>query len=208
MSDHRPDTALVAVLERAQQRGWVGKGPVSAQIAHARAFLDPIDTPPGQAADLGSGGGLPALVLALELPATTWSLMESSRARCDHLVRSAAELELGARVEVVHARVEELATDPAWRERFDLVTARSFGPPAVTAECASPLLHEAGLLVVSDPPDPAEDRWPSPGLATLALRERAAVVADGVHLRVLEKTGPTPPGVPRPNAAIRARPRW
>ena len=48
------------------------------------------------------------------------------------------------------------------------MTARSFGPPAATAECAAPLLAVGGLLVVSEPPD-GPDRWPADALAALGL---------------------------------------
>lgn len=51
------------------------------------------------------------------------------------------------------------------------MVARGFGPPAVTAECAAPLLAEGGRLTVSEPPEPPPDRprWPPEGLAELGL---------------------------------------
>ena len=56
------------------------------------------------------------------------------------------------------------------RGTFDLVTARSFAPPAATAECAAPMLKQGGALVVSEPPDAlGASRWPDVALATLGL---------------------------------------
>jgi 16S rRNA (guanine527-N7)-methyltransferase len=53
------------------------------------------------------------------------------------------------------------------------VVVRSFGPPAVTAECGAPFLRVGGLLVVSEPPaeegKALEERWPADGLAPLGL---------------------------------------
>ena len=71
-------------------------------------------------------------------------------------------------VTVVRARAEDAGRDPGLRGAFGLVTARSFGPPPVTAECAAPFLAVDGRLVVSEPPDGA-DRWPADGVALLDL---------------------------------------
>ena len=50
------------------------------------------------------------------------------------------------RVSASHGRAEELAREPDLRATFDAVTARSFGPPAVTAECGAPFLTAGGVL--------------------------------------------------------------
>jgi 16S rRNA (guanine527-N7)-methyltransferase len=81
------------------------------------------------------------------------------------------------------------------RGTVDGLVARSFGPPATTAECAAPLLAVGGLLVVSDPPD-AGDRWPVEGLALLGLVpvRRAET---GPALQVLRQDVPCPDRYPR-----------
>jgi 16S rRNA (guanine527-N7)-methyltransferase len=123
--------------------------------------------------DLGSGGGLPGLVLARYRPELDLTLLEARQRACRFLRDAVAELGLAA-VVVVEARAEEAARDPELRERFDTVMARSFGPPAVTAECAVGFLVPGGRLVVSEPPigdGPAvpSPRWPAGGLDTLGL---------------------------------------
>ena len=56
------------------------------------------------------------------------------------------------------------------RGTADWVTARSFGPPALTAEMAAPLLRSAGFLVVSEPHDTIVDlRWPTEPLRACGL---------------------------------------
>jgi hypothetical protein len=76
---------------------------------------------------------------------------------------------LGDRVSVYGGRSEECAQSPAYMRSFDLVTARGFASPAATAENASGLLHKDGILLVSEPPDSLESRWPEDGLRILGF---------------------------------------
>lgn len=124
----------------------------------------------GRVLDLGSGGGLPGLVLATERPGLELTLLEARRRACRFLREAVASLELGG-VTVVEARAEEAARQPELRETFDAVVARSFGPPPVTAENAVGFLREGGRLVVSEPPDEAamSARWPAAGLEDLGF---------------------------------------
>ncbi len=117
---------------------------------------------------------------------------------------SEAVLVLGAadRVRVVTARAEVAGRDPALRGRLQAVTARSFGPPATTAECAAPLLAVGGRLVVSEPPD-RPDRWPTDAVAELGLVD-APDAPDG--LRVLRQVTPCPDRYPRRNGLPAKRP--
>lgn len=156
--------------------------------------------------DLGSGAGLPGLPLALRWPATSWALLESGGRRCAALREAVAALALGARVVVVEARAEEAGRDPDLRATFDLVTARAFGAPAVTAECGAPFLRAGGRLAVSEPPAPAPARWPSTGLAQLGLAAAAPVAIGTVHLQVLEQRRPCPDRFPRRTGVPAKRP--
>ncbi len=166
---------LVAVLERSRATGHLGPARVADHISHSLAFAEAFASvaAPVRAADLGAGGGIPGLVLAqLVWPATAWTLVEARRLRAEFLRAAVAELGLESRVVVDDRRAEVLGRDPMSRGSFDLVTARAFGPPAVAAECAAPLLRVGGKLVVSEPParrGASEDRWPAAGLALLGL---------------------------------------
>jgi len=121
--------------------------------------------------DLGSGGGLPGLVLAELWRFARLTLVDANERRTDFLAWAVGDLDLGDRVRVVRARAESLARDPEERSAYDLVVARSFGPPAVTAECSAPFLRAGGALVVSEPPgDPDGSRWPEDGLTVLGMR--------------------------------------
>lgn len=72
--------------------------------------------------DLGTGPGLPGLVIAL-LHDGPVALVEERRRRVDFLERAVAALRLSSRAEIIGARVEALAPRP-----FDVISARAFAP--------------------------------------------------------------------------------
>lgn len=140
---------------------------------HAMGFVafsaDPNTDFTGHVIDIGSGAGLPALVLAEAFPNTTWTLVERRVGRTDLLRRAVQRLGFGDRVEVRSEDVA-VAARSSLRGSGDWVTARSFGPPGDTAECAAPLLREGGHLLTSEPFDGlVADRWPSDGLSRVDL---------------------------------------
>ena len=194
--------ALTAVLERSAACGFLGPSDLEAQIEHARGFGAAL--PRGLraddlACDLGSGGGIPGLVLAVEVwPTSRWVLLEGMAKRCELLKQAVADLGIGDRVRVVHARVEQVGRpDGELRSRCNLVTARSFGPPRVTAEAAAPLLEVGGTLLVSEPPDSRGERWPKEGLAPLGLVPLGVVRTEQAGYMVLRQDQPCPPVHPR-----------
>jgi len=163
---------LDVVLERSRELGFLGPGPVAGHVAHARGFAGGVDAPPERLLDLGSGGGVPGLVLASLWPGADVTLLDSGERRCAFLTDAVHELGWSARARVVRARAEEAGRVTALRGTFDLVVARGFGPPAATAECGAPFLRVGGRLVVSEPPagtGPESQRWPESGIAALGL---------------------------------------
>jgi len=143
---------------------------------------------PTLAIDLGAGGGLPGLVLAATVwPQARWCFLDAHERRTDFLHRAVHRLGLASRVRVVTARAEDHARAIDARATFDLVVARSFSTPAVTAECAAPLLRNGGYLLVSEPPgSPTSQRWPIDGLSLVGFGSAEPVVVDDglepVHL--------------------------
>lgn len=202
-----PAADLEAVLGEARDLGFLGPGALQPQILHARGFASATTRTPESFLDLGSGGGLPGLVLATTWPSATGVLLDAMRRRADFLVRACAALGLEDRISVVCARAEDAAHDPSLRERFDLVTARSFGPPAVTAECAAAFLRPTGELVVSEPPEDVADRWPAEPLAGLGLAVIRAATPTA-RFATLRRVGALPPGTPRRPGIPGKRPRW
>jgi 16S rRNA (guanine527-N7)-methyltransferase len=147
----------------------------------------------GRVLDLGSGGGLPGLVLATYRPELELTLLEARQRACRFLREAVATLEL-TRVTVVESRAEDAARRADLRESFDAVVARSFGSPAVTAECAVGFVRAGGRLVVSEPPRDEErdaaERWPQSGLEQLGLAPAAPGGESGASFVLMEKTRP------------------
>jgi 16S rRNA (guanine527-N7)-methyltransferase len=131
-------------------------------------------------------------------------LLDANARRGAFLEQVVAHLRLADRVTVVVERAERAARDAAWRGTFDLVVARSFGPPAVTAECASGFLRVGGQLVVSEPPTDAGDRWPEGSLGELGLVDRARRGS----VRVLEQASRVSERFPRRVGIPAKRPLW
>ena len=191
------DPKLEAVLTASRDLGFLGPGKPWIHVEHALAFARAVPEAPTRVLDLGSGGGVPGLILArLVWPGATWCLLDGSVKRVAFLETAIAELGLAERVVAQAGRAEEIGRGSE-RGRFDLVVARSFGPPAVVAECAAPFLVVGGRLVVSEPPDTdPTTRWPAAGLADFGL----ALVDHPVGppaLAVLTQAQPCPDRWPR-----------
>jgi 16S rRNA (guanine527-N7)-methyltransferase len=94
--------------------------------------------------DIGSGAGLPGMVLAMVLPDVTVTLLEPMERRCRFLAECAAELEL-ANVCVLRSRAEDAVT--AGLARADVVTARAVAPLARLAELAMDVIRPGGMVL-------------------------------------------------------------
>ena len=203
---------LHAVLEQARELGFLGPAPVAHHIEHARGFVDvagqALERPLTRWCDLGSGGGAPGLVLALTWPAGRGVLVESMQRRAQFLRDAVVRLSLSDRVEVAEGRAEALAHSPGVRETFPLVTARSFATPAVTAEIGAGFVKPTGILVVSEPPSAAAERWPAEGLAHLGFGAAEYRTGRDAHFAVLRKVRSAGNDVPRAVGRPTKRPRW
>ena len=97
---------------------------------------------PGRVGDIGSGAGLPGLVLAIACPDTHFVLIEPMERRVDWLRRESEALELG-NVEVVRARAEEVKLSP----RLDQATARAVSALSKLIPLTVPLVRAGGELL-------------------------------------------------------------
>lgn len=201
---------LEEALRESRKWGFLGPGDVGPHVEHslgfARAWESVRGTPPDVLVDLGSGGGVPGLVLA-DLWRTTTRLVDSMIRRTEFLERAARAPGAPPGISVTCARAEDLARAPAWEYGADLVTARSFGPPAVVAECAARLLVRGGILIVSEPPNtgPEAARWPADGLRALGL-EPIGHMNEPFAFQVLERTGEVDARYPRRSGVPGKRP--
>jgi 16S rRNA (guanine527-N7)-methyltransferase len=207
-------TVLRELLKEARAAGFLGPGPIEPQLHHADGFasiarrLAPAG--PTRLVDLGSGGGIPGLVVVGGWPEASMALLEANGRRAAFLRRALDRLGLGDRVTVLEERAEVCGRQEGLRAGFDGALARSFGRPAVVAECAAPLLRVGGWLVVSEPPrtDPGtedETRWPPTELRQLGL-EPDEVLHEDFEYRTLRQTTPCPDRFPRRNGVPAKRP--
>ena len=169
--------AYGALLAEANRRLNLTRVTEPAEVARlhlldAVAALPLLDAAGARSAiDLGSGGGVPGIPLALARPEMRWILVDSVRKKVDALAAMVDQLDLG-NVTVVAERAELLGRQAAHRERHDLVAARACAPLPVLAELAMPLLAVDGSLLAWKGPLTAGDGELERG--TAALRELGA----------------------------------
>ncbi len=214
------------VLVAAREAGFLGPGAVERHILHAQGFVDLVEaqlsTDTVRLLDLGSGAGLPGLVVACNLPTAQVVLLEANQRRAEFLRRAVVTCGFEGRVTVVHQRAELCGRDPLYRGLFSGVVARSFGSPAVVAECGAPFLVPGGWLIVSEPPDEqgggrsdreategegsgGRVRWPADRLAALGL-EPVGFVRGEFGYEILRQRRPCPLEFPRRNGVPSKRP--
>ncbi len=205
--------ALSEVIGEARTLGFFGPGAIDVQLRHADGFVSitrsNVGAEEARVLDLGSGGGLPGLVVANDWPEAHLTLLDANGRRAAFLRQAVTLLGFSDRVSVVQARAETAGRAPDLRGQFDAVLARSFGRPAVTAECAAPFLRLGGKLVVSEPPKPSGEspddleestgpstRWPAEPLAKLGLEPTETVHAEFAYQVLCQKV-PCPDRYPR-----------
>ena len=167
------DTELLAALAVIQARGAIGERSLIGAVSHADRFVALVPTGGRSLVDLGSGGGLPALVIAWRRPDVSVTMVERRAARADLLRRAVTSLGIGQRTVVVNDDVAAVAADLP--NAFDVVTARSFGDVATTTRFIDMLLANDGVGLVSEPPIDRQATW------ALALAEHPSLLDDGVY---------------------------
>jgi len=163
--------------------------------------------------DLGSGGGFPGLPLAICLPSTRVTLVESVRKKARFLDVAVRAVGLANRVTVVAERAEALAPG-----HWDVVTARAVGSLADLIEVGLPLLGVGGQLAAWKRGD-LTGELATAGAAARALGGSppawhpypddvtAAAGLAGHGIVVVRKVAPSPGGYPR-DPAVRKRRPW
>ena len=124
------DPALVDALASSQRLGMLGERPIAEVIEHAGAFVAALAGVTGTVVDLGSGGGVPGLVIATARPDLRLVLVDRRATRTDHLRRLVRRSASADRVDVLTA--DAAALPGLIAVPVDAVVARGFGPPAET----------------------------------------------------------------------------
>ncbi|MEZ5376703.1 MAG: RsmG family class I SAM-dependent methyltransferase [Acidimicrobiales bacterium] len=186
-------STLDTVLDRARSVGFLGPGPIRAHIEHAERYLTALPQDARRMIDLGSGGGIPGLAILTHRPDLSAVLLDAATKRGAFLTWAVVELGMADRVQVAVGRAELLAHDPSYRQQFDVMVSRGFGPPAITLENARGYVRPGGLAIISEPPGGRS--WPAGALSQLAFEELDA--PDDVA--VFRALGDAPGDIPRPH---------
>jgi 16S rRNA (guanine527-N7)-methyltransferase len=218
---HEPPAEAVPALEALVELLMEDDAPVSPRSAERARQVHVADSVSGldfdqltdarRIADLGSGAGLPGLVLAAALPEARVDLIESVSRKCAFLRRAVERLGI-ANAEVVCARAESWAGGQG-REAYDAVSARAIGRLPTVAELASPLLRDGGYLLSwrgrRDPDEEAKLARAAARLAIEPVEVRAVTPYPGSrdrHIHLVRKNGPTPDDLPRRPGMAAKRP--
>jgi 16S rRNA (guanine527-N7)-methyltransferase len=161
---------------------------------------------PGQHwVDVGSGAGLPGLVLKILQPTIQLTLVESTGKKCTFLQAASAQLGLTG-VQVRNMRAEEAGQLPDLRERADWAIARAVARLPILLEYLLPLVRSGGGVIAMKGSDTVESELADSGSALRTLRGRLRQrfdyslpdVAMAHSLLVFDKVGKTPMQYPRP----------
>jgi 16S rRNA (guanine527-N7)-methyltransferase len=159
---------------------------------------------PGEGIDLGSGGGLPGLPLALARPEMRWTLVDSVAKKVAILAEFAEAMGL-RNVTILADRAETLGQSRDHRERYAVATARACAALPVLAELALPLVAVGGQLIAWKGPLAEADDEVRRGRAAigqlgggpLAIVDPGVAALGGHRLVSVPKERPTDPRFPR-----------
>jgi len=176
----------------------------NAEILHVGDALTLLPLLPPQAhrlADVGAGGGVPGIVLAIARPEIHVTLIEATRKKADFLRAAAAELKL-TNIAVEPRRAEEIAHSPM-RESFDVVVARAVALLPILVEWLLPLVKIGGFALAMKGPKAIEElKQAEYAIGQLGGGRAEALPVElpqtiGHLLIKIPKIGRTPPRFPR-----------
>lgn len=148
--------------------------------------------------DIGSGGGLPGMVMAIARPDLSVTLLEATAKKARFLEQTGMTLGL-TNLGVISQRAEIAgALGTAHRESFDIVTARAVAPLRVLIELTAPFARVGGLIVaVKGEKAATELQAAANALWTLHVDHESTVRQPTASVVLLRKRAETPPKYPR-----------
>ncbi|MDY3024877.1 16S rRNA (guanine(527)-N(7))-methyltransferase RsmG [Streptococcus hyovaginalis] len=152
--------------------------------------------------DIGAGAGFPSLPMKIIFPNLEVTIIDSLNKRIQFLTLLADELQLSG-VHFFHGRAEDFGQDKAFRQQFDVVTARAVARMQVLAELTIPFLTLNGRLIALKASAADQELEAAKTALTLLF---ATIVdsqnyqlpnGDGRNITVVEKKKETPKKYPR-----------
>lgn len=184
----------------------------SLHFLDSAAILGCTDFKNKKVIDVGTGAGFPGLPLRLLEPSISLTLLDSLGKRVDWLREVAADL--GAdEVECLHARAEEQALKPGYRDSYDIAVSRAVADLRLLSELCLPYVKVGGyFLALKSTGTDEELSAAGAGIRLLGGRILPSYdyVIPGTDVKhriiMVEKTAPTPKGYPRRWAKIQKSP--
>ena len=156
---------LTAVRDPAQM--------LTQHLADCLAVFAPLQretgTAPKRLLDVGSGGGLPGVVIAILDPQTDVTCVDTVGKKVAFVQQVAGELRLG-NLHAQHARVEQMKSAP-----FNVVTSRAFASLVDFTTLTRPHLGDAGIWMAMKGKSPADELASLPGAIDVFHVEQIAV---------------------------------
>ncbi len=122
--------------------------PIEVASNHFLDSLVPAQFIPPEATllDIGSGGGFPGIPLKVILPKLSVTLIDASRKKTSFLKHVVRTLKLD-NIEALHLRAEDLAIQPSYMNRFDVIISRALTSLGAFVRLALPLLADGGVII-------------------------------------------------------------
>ena len=148
--------------------------------------------------DVGSGGGLPGIPLAITMPNVTFTLVESTKKKAMFLHKAVERLSLD-NVTIIAERAENLATpDGGFRNIADAVIARAVGPLNVLLELTVPFAKIGGVVVaIKGEKAPQEIEDATKALHVLRSEIESSTRSTTGTILMIRKKEATPKAYPR-----------
>lgn len=162
-------------------------------------------------ADIGTGAGIPGLILKIYRPDIKLLLVESIRKKTDFLEDVVKKMNISD-VHVVNKRAEEAGHSAIYREKYDIVTARAVSSLNTLVEICLPFAKIGGVFLALKGTEPEEEIDAAQNAINILGGKLTAYhkySLDGISYRsllVISKVKNSPEKYPRSPAAIKKKP--
>ncbi len=160
--------------------------------------------------DVGTGAGFPGVVLLIARPDIKITLMDGTNKRLNFIADVLNEIGLSA--DILHSRAELAGKDKAYREQFDLVTARAVANMNTLSEYCMPFVKVGGVFAPMKAAKADEELDSAKGAIKLLGGEIQKVCHLNIQncgercIIITKKISQTPPKYPRASAQISKKP--
>lgn len=183
-------------------------------VTDSLSCLSTLGDVQGELIDVGAGGGLPGIPLAVAQPELGVTLLEATEKKVRFLHHVTESLER-SNIKILNSRAEEAGSKKDLRDSYEVAVARALASLPVLLEYCAPLVAPEGLIVAMkgriEKDELESGRRAAAKLGAeihdvVRVELRAELEQKQRHLVVFRKVKPTPTGYPRRTGLARKRP--